>query len=639
MTRTGPSASLSAAVGGAVWAGFSGVTVGTSAMNADVALFLNHIALQGAFMRSTFVHTSGRTRVRVALALGLGALGLAVASPVAAVPADTTIGQNIYLADYDSFSAPWFDASTQTWSTIALPNYTNAVVVSPDAKTLYYNSSDAQAVYKVDATTHVVLATIPLGSNYAYIGGPMIALDPDGTHLYTAGVNGVVTRIETATGAVLGSVDVGGQLGGVATSQDGSKIWVAGYADNNIVELNAATMTITRTTPVSLDPQALQVSPDDSTLYIGHAVVPTGTAAVLTVLNTSDATKLWSISRDDYGATFGPSNISLSTDGKTLYGMDRGMGYVTIDTTTHNFTRAVLPQTTGTTVFPNLALTAGNSTAILTGGTPSSPGAVLSNMLNFLDTANGTLDTPEQQGVMPAAVSFAPDQAPVAAFTSTPANTGSATAFDASTSTASMCPVGTYDWDFGDGTTATVNTATTTHVYNTAGTYTVELTLTTTCGTSTTKIFTGQALMRNGGPSAITSNPVTVADAIPPTPTVSATPTPTPTPSPTETPSATPTPTPSPTASVTASPTASATAVPPTTPTPTPTASPTETVSPVPSPSKTGQPSSSAGSEIAIPGKLKNTSAGLGAVGVGIAGLGLSAIGFLILAARRRQQH
>jgi len=71
--------------------------------------------------------------------------------------------------------------------------------------------------------------------------------------------------------------------------------------------------------------------------------------------------------------------------------------------------------------------------------------------------------------------------APTAAFTvsPTPVTRGAAINFNASTSTvATGHTLVSYAWNFGDGTAATSTSPTQTHVFTTAGTYTVTLTVT-----------------------------------------------------------------------------------------------------------------------------------------------------------------
>ena len=108
-------------------------------------------------------------------------------------------------------------------------------------------------------------------------------------------------------------------------------------------------------------------------------------------------------------------------------------------------------------------------------------------------------------------VAIAPDQAPIAAFRVTRARHGRYTGFDASASTGTTSPIVRYFWRFGDGTFASTNSPTIGHIYTAAGTYTVILTVTDGAGTSTTQVFTGQTMSRNGGPTARASKAVTIS--------------------------------------------------------------------------------------------------------------------------------
>jgi PKD repeat protein len=105
-------------------------------------------------------------------------------------------------------------------------------------------------------------------------------------------------------------------------------------------------------------------------------------------------------------------------------------------------------------------------------------------------------------------------QVPVAHLSVTPAEAGQPTGFDASASTVAFGSISTYAWNFGDGSTASTSTPTTSHTYATPGPYTATVTETDSAGTSTTQVFTGQTMSRNGGLSAVASENFTVAPSM-----------------------------------------------------------------------------------------------------------------------------
>ncbi len=103
-----------------------------------------------------------------------------------------------------------------------------------------------------------------------------------------------------------------------------------------------------------------------------------------------------------------------------------------------------------------------------------------------------------------------PDQGPVANIAVAPAQAGSPTRLDGSGSSDPDGSVARYDWDFGDGTSASDAGPAPEHVYAGAGTYAVTLTVTDDAGCSTSQVFTGQTVSCNGGPAARTTQSVTV---------------------------------------------------------------------------------------------------------------------------------
>ena len=122
------------------------------------------------------------------------------------------------------------------------------------------------------------------------------------------------------------------------------------------------------------------------------------------------------------------------------------------------------------------------------------------------------------EGNFPLFLTITPDQAPLADFVAT--QTAPLTiSFDASNSVSPVGDIATYAWDFGDATTG--NGVIVTHTYANPGTFSVTLTVTNTAGTSTTIIFpVGQTVLNHGGPSASSSQMITVPATCPPTPTI-----------------------------------------------------------------------------------------------------------------------
>src|SRR5207253_2201487 len=143
-----------------------------------------------------------------------------------------------------------------------------------------------------------------------------------------------------------------------------------------------------------------------------------------------------------------------------------------------------------------------------------------SNNVTPIATASNTAGTPIPVGSVPFGIAITPDGTtayvanegsnnvtPIATASNTP---GTPITVGSSPPGIAITP---------DGSTASTTAPTTTHTYAAAGTFTVRVTETSSGGTSTTQVFTGQTMSRNGGPSATTSKAVTVAAAtVPPVP-------------------------------------------------------------------------------------------------------------------------
>jgi len=130
--------------------------------------------------------------------------------------------------------------------------------------------------------------------------------------------------------------------------------------------------------------------------------------------------------------------------------------------------------------------------------------------------SSNTAGTAIAVGANPQGIAFVPDQAPVASFTTSGTLTaGSSISFDASASTVAYGSIVNYAWDFGDATSVVnTETATTSHTYTSSGSFTARVTETSSAGTSTTRVFTGQTMSRNGGPSATSTAALLIEDVL-----------------------------------------------------------------------------------------------------------------------------
>ena len=110
-----------------------------------------------------------------------------------------------------------------------------------------------------------------------------------------------------------------------------------------------------------------------------------------------------------------------------------------------------------------------------------------------------------------AGIALTPDQPPVAALKITLARAGKATTLDARGSYGQTSPIASYVWRFGDGTGASTTTGVVKHVYKRAGKHVVSVRVVDGAGTSTTRVFTGQMVSRNGSAVALVTRTIAIA--------------------------------------------------------------------------------------------------------------------------------
>jgi DNA-binding beta-propeller fold protein YncE len=394
-------------------------------------------------------------------------------------------------------------------SSVALTDY-DELAITPDGSTVWVaadgNGSLSGALVPLDTATNTAGTPITLTGTTPV----ELAITPDGKTAYVAnevGSGGLIpVNLTTRTPGATISLDGHGVSGAapvsVTVSPDGKKVYVGVESNGGEYIVPVATATNTAGTPigpVDIYPTSCAIAPNGATLYcVDGGYPPPGGPGVLPVTTkTGTVGSLIALGGEAV-------SLAISPTAKLAYAVTAGAGTISPIALPAGTPTSPISEPSPLNGLPEeIAFTPQAKTAYLQVG----------NEIQKLTVATGALATPVPApgGGSAAELAIAPDQAPVASFTVTPAHAGSATSFDASASTSKTSPITKYSWLFGDGSAAVVTTTpTTTHVYANAGTYTATLTLTDRGGTSTKLVFTGQTVSRNGGPQAKTARQLTV---------------------------------------------------------------------------------------------------------------------------------
>jgi YVTN family beta-propeller protein len=445
------------------------------------------------------------------------AASCAAGSLAAASPAQAAIPYTAYVANWGAGTVtPINTATNAVGAPIAVGASPAGVAITPDDKTAYV------ANYGSNTVTPITLATNSAGTPIAVGAAPVgIAITPDGTTAYVANSgSNTVTPITLATNSAGTPIAVGPSPRGIAVTPDGKTAYVANSGANTVTPITLATNSAETPIAVGSAPVAVAIAPGGASAYVADSGFNTVTPITLAI-NTP---------RAPITSGNGPWGIAITPDGATAYVANLGDVDFTGNTTSGSTTVSGIASTAR--LAQGMAVT---GVGIPAGTTIAAPPVANSVTLSqaATSTASGVALTAwEPSSVMPVdlatqtagtAISVAswvvaepaitPDQAPVASFTVSSAAAGTASSFDASASTVAYGTITSYTWNFGDGSGAVTSTPTATHTYAAAGEYAVTLTETDSAGTSTTQVFTGQTMSRNGGPSARITRSVFVSAA------------------------------------------------------------------------------------------------------------------------------
>jgi DNA-binding beta-propeller fold protein YncE len=433
-------------------------------------------AVGGGFITpiSTVTNTAGR-RFPVPVQSGVG--DAAVITPD---------GKTLYLTDFSGTVVP-IDTTTHTaGAAIRVPGSPDSLAIAPDGATVYVASENARVVTPITTATNTAGAPMPMCADGGQFGSgsgatvltdvASVAVAPNGKTLYVGCVSydviaekgdGYVTPVDLITGTPGAPIRFTNEPADLAVTPDGKTLYVAGRASGDhsssstIVPIDTATRTAGTPLPLTGGASSIVISPDGRSAYVGD---------------------------DDYrDSMITPLNLATRTFGAgTKVGDDLGYPAISPDGTTLYLPNAYGGGDIGDAYWPGLPAVTPWRTAT---NKPTAPTFLWHYAWNM---------------------AVSPDQAPIAALKVTGRPHGKASFFNAAGSAAITGRIVSYRWKFGDGTSATSNSPYEWHTYKQAGKFHASVTVTDTAGTSTTVVFTGHSVLRNGGPSARATAAVTV---------------------------------------------------------------------------------------------------------------------------------
>ena len=268
--------------------------------------------------------------------------------PVGSFPASVVVspdGTRAYVGNLTETVSVIDTASNAVVATVG-GGGSGAIAISPDGKSLYV--SNPTSVLVVSTATNSVVATI------AVANPPLAAaITPDGAHLYllsfveeappaslveagSGGFFGVVSVIDTATNTVVvPSIPVNSGAGFpqpmLAVTPDGGHVYVA--SDSGVQVIATASNTVVATIPFP-DSFALAITPDGSRVYATE-ILANAVGVIDTATNTVDPSTI------SVGGA--PRGVAVTADGAFVYVVNRLDNSVSVIATATNTVVATVP--------------------------------------------------------------------------------------------------------------------------------------------------------------------------------------------------------------------------------------------------------------------------------------------------------
>jgi YVTN family beta-propeller protein len=167
----------------------------------------------------------------------------------------------------------------------------SALALADDDHTLWVVNQDADSVSVIDVDKRTVLAEIPLGSKAPALDPVTKRFDPavmpralavvSDKKVYVAGqASNQVYVLDAVKHTVLSSITVPAAPVSIAAAPDGSVVYVVSNEAAKITRIDTATDMITGTLDVSEHPWGASVSADGASLYVTHILLDPGMSLV-----------------------------------------------------------------------------------------------------------------------------------------------------------------------------------------------------------------------------------------------------------------------------------------------------------------------------------------------------------------------
>jgi len=213
---------------------------------------------------------TGTNTVIDTIPIGLYPMGLAVST-------DNNylyVGSRSYLYIVDT-------ATDTVVDSVYIGLYIYGMATTPDGQSVYIAQWGVGKFFVFDTTLNQIVDQVrfvPFGQPYG------VAASPDNTRVYVT-IDDTMGVIDTSDNSILARIVIGGLLGELAVTPDGSKVYVTNRSTNNVYVIDTATNTVAATIPVGATTIGVSITSDGTLAYVTNFLADT-----VTVIDTATDT-------------------------------------------------------------------------------------------------------------------------------------------------------------------------------------------------------------------------------------------------------------------------------------------------------------------------------------------------------------